>query len=152
MVKQCVKCNRLFEDILEKYNLCPECRKEEEVVLRDVKDYLWDNPGTTESKLWELFGVTHPQIMKWLRDERIELTPSSKITLQCMRCGSMIFRGRYCDDCQAKVNQKLNELQQSMMPKIEKKIFSMVKETASAKNEKMRFLQDMENDDFHSKF
>jgi predicted nucleic acid-binding Zn-ribbon protein len=152
MVKQCIKCNRLFEDILEKYDLCPECRKEEEEVLRDVKDYLWNNPGTTEAKLWELFGVTHKEIVKWLRDERIELTPSSKIKLQCLRCGSMIYKGRYCEDCQIKISQEMTELKASFMPKTDKKIFSMVKDSASAKDERMRFLQDAENKDFHDKF
>ena len=46
----------------------------------------------------------------------------------------------------------MTDLKASLMPKSDKKIFSMVKESASAKNERMRFLQDMENDDFHDKF
>ena len=151
MVKQCEKCNRLFEDMFGTHDLCPDCRKEEEEVLRDVKDYLWDNPGTTEAKLWELFGVVHKQIVKWLRDERIELTPSSKIKLQCMRCGSMIYKGRYCPDCQLKISQEMTDLKQSLMPKLDKNIFSMVMDSSATKNERMRFLQGGEDDDTHHK-
>ncbi|MCR5099888.1 MAG: hypothetical protein K6B41_00880 [Butyrivibrio sp.] len=97
--KACKCCGRLFEDYFDTNELCQKCREEEQKVLRDVKDYLWVNPGTTETKLEELFGVTRKQTQKWLREGRLELTPDSAIKLTCMRCGSMILTGKYCKDC-----------------------------------------------------
>ena len=144
MVKSCIQCGRLFEDFIDKYSLCPECRKNEEALLREVKDYLWVNPGATEAKLWELFGVTHKQIMKWLRDQRLEVTPGSAIKLTCQRCGSMITTGKYCKDCANKVANNLHELQASLMPREERNLFSMVIDTNIAQRGAMHFLQNAE--------
>lgn len=118
--------------------MCPDCKKKEEELLRQVKDYLWENPGATEAKLEELFGTTHKQIVRWLRDERLEITPESKIKLTCKRCGSMILKGKYCKDCATKVGNELKSLEESLNPKEEKNITSMVIDNKN-KN-KMRFV------------
>ena len=144
MLKSCIQCGKLFEDYIDKYSLCPTCRKNEEAMLRDVKDYLWVNPGATEAKLWELFGATHKQIMKWLREQRIEVTPGSAIKLTCQRCGSMITTGKYCKDCANKVANNMHELQMSLMPHEERNIFSMVIDKKMARNGSMHFLQNAE--------
>ena len=73
MVKNCIICGNIFDDYLDLYKACPDCREKKSDLLRKVKDYLWDYPGTTEAKLKELFGVTHQQVTKWLREERLEI-------------------------------------------------------------------------------
>ncbi|MCR4740369.1 MAG: MerR family transcriptional regulator [Lachnospiraceae bacterium] len=103
MLKSCLGCNKLFDDPIGDYKLCKECRAAEEELLRKVKDYLWDNPGTSEAKLEELFDVTRKQVTRWLREGRLEVTPESDIKLTCMRCGSNIKSGRFCGDCVKKL-------------------------------------------------
>lgn len=141
MLKTCIQCGKLFEDLLDKYSLCPDCRKNEEALLREVKDYLWVNPGATEAKLWELFGVTHKQVMKWLREERLEVTPGSSIKLTCQRCGSMITTGKYCKDCSDKIAHNLHDLQLNLMPREERNLFSMVIDRNAGHHGSMHFLQ-----------
>ena len=138
MVKPCKECGKVFDDYLNINDMCPDCKKKEEELLRQVKDYLWENPGATEAKLEELFGTTHKQIVRWLRDERLEITPESKIKLTCKRCGSMILKGKYCKDCATKVGNDLKSLEESLNPKEEKNITSMVIDNKN-KN-KMRFV------------
>ncbi len=141
MVKQCVMCNRLFEDYLDMNISCPDCREKETQLLRDIKDFLWDYPGTTEAKLREIFPVTHAQIMKWLREERLEITPDSSIKLTCRRCGSMILKGKYCEHCKQRVGAELNELKRELEPKAQKQMYGMVIDKDMAPGGKMHFLQ-----------
>ncbi|MCR4902970.1 MAG: hypothetical protein K6A23_08930 [Butyrivibrio sp.] len=140
MFKQCKTCNKVFDDYLNMYESCPDCRKKEEELLREVKDYLWEHPGATEAKLEELFGTNHKQIIKWLREGRLEITPDSKIKLTCKRCGSMILKGMYCDDCASKINTDLKNAENSFKP--ESHITSMVIDKKH--KAKMRFVS---NDD-----
>ncbi len=126
MIKNCLKCGKIFEDFLDLYKLCPNCREQEYDLLRKVKDYLWDYPGTTEAKLRELFGVTHEQVTKWLREERLEITPESNIKLMCVRCGSAILKGKYCDHCKKIVGDELASLKKDIAPKQDKQIYSMI--------------------------
>ena len=144
MIKNCINCNKIFDDYLDIYKTCPECREKEASLLRQVKDYLWDYPGTTESKLRELFGVSHQQVTKWLREERLEITPDSSIKLTCVRCGSMILKGKYCPDCARRVGEELNELKRELSPRSEresKQVYSMVIDKDMAPGGKMHFLQ-----------
>lgn len=141
MVKSCHSCKRLFEDFLNAHTLCPECRAKEEQLLRDVKDYLWSNPGTTEVKLCELFEVTHEQIMLWLRSERLEIMPDSAIKLTCVRCGSMISSGKYCADCKKRIKDDLGKMKDDIHADKEntQHTAGMVVDKSASKN-KLRFL------------
>ena len=141
MIKNCIRCNKIFDDYLDMNKLCPECREQETGLLREVKDYLWDHPGTTEAKLREIFGVTHQQITKWLREERLEITPDSCIKLTCVRCGSMILKGKYCDHCAKIVGDELNNLKRELSPKPEKQMYSMIIDKNMTPNGKMHFIQ-----------
>ncbi len=135
MLKTCSWCNRMFEDYLGNNTLCQDCRDKEETLLRAVKDYLWDNPGATETKLGELFDIPRGRISKWLRDGRIELTPDSAIKLRCLRCGSMITSGKYCPDCAERIKNGFEEA-------IERKEFTsaLLEEPKKDKNSKMHFI------------
>ena len=143
MLKQCVMCNRLFEDYLDMNLSCPDCREKENQLLRDIKDFLWDYPGTTEAKLREIFPVTHEQIVKWLREERLEVTPDSSIKLTCRRCGSMILKGKFCDHCKQRVGAELEEMKRGLQSKEQntKQTYGMVIDRNMAPGGKMHFLQ-----------
>jgi len=82
--------------------------------------------------------------MKWLRDQRIEVTPGSAIKLTCQRCGSMITTGKYCKDCNTKIANNLHELQAALMPREERNLFSMVIDKNFANHGSMHFLQNAE--------
>ncbi|MBP3198687.1 MAG: hypothetical protein J6N21_17015 [Butyrivibrio sp.] len=135
MLKTCFICKRLFDDYMDTNSMCPDCRSKEEALLREVKDYLWNNPGTTEAKLNEIFDVPSGQINKWLRDGRLELTPDSAIKLRCTRCGSMILSGKYCNDCADRIKDGFNK---SLAPK---EISSIVLKDPEEKNSKMHFIK-----------
>ncbi len=142
MLKNCIQCGKVYEDFLDLYKMCPDCREEETTLLRKVKDYLWDYPGSTEAKLHEIFGVTHEQVTKWLREERLEITPESNIKLTCVRCGSMILKGKYCDHCRKVVGDELESLKKDAAPKVDKQVYSMVIDKDASG--KMHFVQGMD--------
>ncbi len=134
MLKTCSVCKRIFEDISDTHSACPDCRAKDEVLLREVKDYLWDNPGTTEAKLNELFDIPNGRIMRWLRDGRLELTPDSTIKLRCMRCASMISSGKFCADCAKKI---ADGFKKTIVPK---DFTSVLLENPNSSDDKMRFM------------
>ena len=57
-------------------------------------------------------------------------------------CGSMIFTGKYCEDCNNKIKTTVNEINNSMnKDKEEKKIRVMSINRAKLKESKMRFMK-----------
>lgn len=104
-LKNCRKCNRMYG--YDGIDLCPKCRNDDSGDLRIVKDYLYDNPKATIKNVSEDTEVSHSKILKFLREEKIEIAEGSEnMILDCERCGKAIRSGRYCDKC---VNELKNE-------------------------------------------
>lgn len=112
-LRNCRKCDRMYG--YDGIDLCPKCRNDDSAELKLVKDYLYDNPGATIKKVSEETGVEHSKILKFLREEKIEISADSEnMILDCERCGTPIRSGRYCDRCVNELKSEFKNIAQSM--------------------------------------
>lgn len=96
-LRNCTKCGRVFS-----YNgvpICSRCSNTDEEDFKRVKEYLYDNPGATVMEVSEETGVSEKQILRYLRESRIEIRDENNMFLDCERCGKPIKSGRFCDTC-----------------------------------------------------
>jgi len=105
-LRNCIRCGKVFAYT---YNpVCNKCLEKEEEEFKLVKEYIYENPGSTAYEVSEATGVSVEKIMKFLREERLELSSeNANLLLECESCGRPIKSGRYCEECK---NQIANEM------------------------------------------
>lgn len=122
-VRTCKRCNKLYQHVVGK-QVCPKCRKKEEELFGEVKNYLREHKGATMEEVSEATGASLGLIQSFLKEGRLEVTPDSPIALSCEQCGIKIRTGRYCDRCTNNLAQGLSTAAKSIedrqMPKKEK--------------------------------
>lgn len=133
-VRNCRSCGKLFNYVIGP-PICPSCKEKAEEKFQVVKSFIRENPGVSIQEVTQECDVDKAQINQWLREERLELSDSSAITLSCERCGTQIKSGKYCEKCK---NEMTSGFQKSMGLNESKKIEDPVKKAAKAK---MRFLE-----------
>ncbi len=116
----CRNCGRLF---LYQYGpqFCTKCASIMEEKFEKVKDYLYENPGATIQRIAEVNDVSTHQIVKWVREERLEFTPDSPLGIDCEICGSTIKTGRFCKNCKNDLASKLGKAFNGVVPEEIKK-------------------------------
>lgn len=107
-VRNCKKCGKIFNYVMGPI-ICPACREASEAKFQEVKEYIREHKGCGINEVADACEVEVGQIKQWLRDDRLEVTEDSMITLQCESCGATIRSGRFCDKCK---NQTASGLQQ----------------------------------------
>lgn len=107
-LRNCTKCGRVFS-----YNgvpICSRCSNTDEEDFKRVKEYLYDNPGATVMEVSEETGVSEKQILRYLRESRIEIRDENNIFLDCERCGKPIKSGRFCDTCVGELQKEFGSV------------------------------------------
>lgn len=108
-VKNCKRCRRIFNYISgEMY--CPACKEEMESIFHKVRDYLKEHPGASSAEVSKQCEVSVEQILKWLREGRLELTADSSIILSCKVCGAPIRSGNFCKVCEQNLKQSFQDV------------------------------------------
>ncbi|KXZ39056.1 flagellar operon protein TIGR03826 [Alkalithermobacter thermoalcaliphilus JW-YL-7 = DSM 7308] len=109
----CSKCGRTFGSVNgEKY--CSKCRDDDYDDFVKVRDYLYDNPKSTIKEVSEETGVSEKKILKFLKEERIEIAEEANAILSCERCGKSIKSGRYCETCKLALQKELETAAKSI--------------------------------------
>lgn len=103
-LRNCPNCGKLFVYVTK--NLCPACAKKDEENFRNVKDYLYDNPGATIDEVSEETGVDTKKILEYLKEGRLILKQNNASILSCESCGKPILTGRFCKNCITDMKQK----------------------------------------------
>ncbi len=98
-VLTCRRCGRIFEAHYLSDEYCGECSTQVADKYHEVRDYLWDHPNSTADAVAKACGCSVRQVMRWVREERLEVTEGSKVSLCCETCGTKIFSGRFCENC-----------------------------------------------------
>ncbi len=106
-VKNCSKCGKLFNYITGP-SVCPACRDRQEEKFQQVKKYIQQHGRATINEVSEECDVDPQQIRVWIRQERLEFTSDSPISIPCESCGKMIGSGRFCPACKDKMMRSLN--------------------------------------------
>ncbi|MFZ7101358.1 MAG: TIGR03826 family flagellar region protein [Peptococcaceae bacterium] len=96
-LRNCPQCGRVF--VYLHSNLCPACKKNEEEEFVKVKNHLKKNPHISIFELSEATEVDESKIVKWVREGRLEGENHTGLTVSCERCGKMMPKGRYCQQC-----------------------------------------------------
>lgn len=124
----CGSCKHLFHYITGPV-VCPKCRTIEDEKFKVVKEYLRRHPGANLPEIHEETGVDTKLILRFIRDERLEIASDSPIALSCESCGRKILTGIRCSECESKLIKGLNQMKGSF-----------VSEQGAAPQSKMRFL------------
>jgi len=103
-VRNCRRCGKIYH--YDGSPICPQCRKEEEEDFKRVKDYLYEHPGATLPEVANATKVSPEKILRFLKEERLEIVGESNIILECERCGKAIKTGRLCDECKKEVGSR----------------------------------------------
>lgn len=104
-IRNCPRCGKIFSYLGRP--ICNQCIEKEENEFKVVKDYVYDNPGATISEVSQETGVTVEKIMRFLREERLEIkAENSNLILECERCGRAINSGRFCENCKGSINKE----------------------------------------------
>lgn len=97
-LRNCSKCGRLFGYVGKP--ICSYCSEEEEDEFGKVKEYLYDNPGSTVFEVSEATGVGTDKIMRFLKEERLQVSSENpNMLLECEKCSRPIGTGRFCQSC-----------------------------------------------------
>lgn len=103
-IRNCPRCGRIFSYMGRP--ICNSCIETEENEFKVVKEYVYDNPGATISEVSQETEVTVEKIMRFLREERLEImSENSNLILECERCGRSIKSGRFCENCKEQMNK-----------------------------------------------
>lgn len=107
-LRNCTKCGRVFS-----YNgvpICSRCNNTDEEDFKRVKEYLYDNPGATVMEVSEETEVSEKQILRYLRESRIEIRDDNNMFLDCERCSKPIKSGRFCDTCVVEMQKEFGSV------------------------------------------
>jgi predicted amidophosphoribosyltransferase len=109
-IKQCARCDKLFE--YRGNPNCPNCVQELDDIFVKVRNFLYDHPRADADAIHEACGADEEDVLRWLREGRLILSPDSAAALLCQICGEPIRSGRFCESCNAKVINQLENTAQ----------------------------------------
>jgi hypothetical protein len=82
----------------------------------EVRDYIYDNPGSGIEEVCEATEVEAAVVHRWLQEGRLLLSAGSPITLRCEQCGAPILSGNKCDACLGKLRTALQDAAAAIKP------------------------------------
>jgi hypothetical protein len=99
-LKVCVKCKKIFYHWGAEEDFCPGCRKIDEEELEKVKSYISENPAASLEEAAENTKVDPDSILRFLREEKLEMPEDSPIYIKCKMCHRDIRIGKLCRACE----------------------------------------------------
>ncbi len=119
MMTNCPKCGKLFAR--RNRPICDNCFKKDEETFEKARQYLKENPASDMDTVVEETGATKKQIMRWIREGRIDMMLDGDNTLKCAKCGKVIKQGRICNSCAAKLQSGLGGINKPVTQEVKKK-------------------------------
>ena len=108
-VRVCESCKYMFNYIAGS-EVCPKCKQIEEEKLEVVRGYLSKNPKADIQTIVEAVEIKSSTLLRFLKEEKLELTDESPVVLRCERCGKRIYSGVRCQECSFEMNLRINQL------------------------------------------
>jgi len=106
--KNCKICGRMFSH--SHNDICPTCIIRDEEDFQKVRLFLKEFPGSKMDVVEQYTNVSRKKILRYLREERLELSEGSVDFLRCAKCGKPITTGMYCSDCYINFSKEINTL------------------------------------------
>lgn len=82
-----------------------------------VRLYIESHKGANAAEVERGTGVTQKNIMRMLKEDRIEVAEGSRVVLHCELCGKELKGGRYCPECAVKAHRKIEDAQRALVNK-----------------------------------
>ena len=106
-IRNCTRCGKIYA--YDGFNICMQCRREDEEDFKRVKEYIDENPGANISEVSEKTKIDSKKIIEFLKQGRLEIEDENNTLLQCERCGASIKTGRFCDKCTAEMQKEFKQ-------------------------------------------
>lgn len=103
-IKVCKFCRRNFQGFS---NLCPKCVQELDRKYLILRNHLDEKPNCTIRELADDTEVDEKTILFLVREGRLMLKNASS-DIKCIKCGTAIISGKYCDACKSSIMQTLS--------------------------------------------
>lgn len=124
-VRNCKKCNKIF-NYIGGIQICMDCKQEDEVNFKKVKEYLYDHPKSSMFEVSNELGISIQKIKGYLKEGRLEIVgDGGNMFLECERCGKSISSGRYCNECSKDVSNDLKSVADQMNKAVAEEPVSM---------------------------
>lgn len=107
-IRNCTRCGKIYN--YDGFKVCQNCRKEDEVDFKKVKEYLRENPGANISQVHEDTEVENSKIIDFLRDGRLEVEEGGNLLIECESCGIGIRTGRFCEECASTLSREMGRV------------------------------------------
>lgn len=134
-VYSCKKCKRLVSYI--KQGICMDCWNKAEEKFNEIKEYIYENPGTSILNIAKEFEIERFIIEHWIKEERLEISKDSAIKIYCRSCNTPITCGEFCNKCKYNMAKDFSSVYKKDIPS---------KPSITRDSDKMRFLH--KNSDF----
>lgn len=115
-IKNCKSCGKIFNALSSNDRICPVCKQADVDNFKKVKEYLYKNRGANIPTVSEATGVAQKDIVRYLREDRLEVADLSEIGIPCERCGTNIKSGRFCPSCLSEMNRDFSSAIKSSAP------------------------------------
>lgn len=114
-VRNCRRCGKVY-NYIGGQPICLDCKQEDEMMFRKVKEYLYDNPRASISQVSNELGISVSRIKAYLKEGRLEIIGSgSNMILECENCGKAISTGRFCIECSKEIEKDFKSVSNSMV-------------------------------------
>ncbi len=124
-VRNCSTCGKIFNSVMDQKR-CLVCRQADEEVFREIRNYLYDNPGASIEEVSDTLELERTKVLHFLREGRLE-TVGANMVLSCEQCGVLITSGHLCDDCSRKSSMNIRGVSNVKTTKKSNKMYSKVK-------------------------
>jgi flagellar operon protein (TIGR03826 family) len=119
-VRNCRRCGRIF-NYIGGAPICSNCKEQDEVEFRKIKEYLYENPRAALSEVSTVLDVSVEKIKRFLKEGRLEIVgDDGNFVLECENCGKSIRTGRFCEICEKELSGNLQTASKRMNDAISK--------------------------------
>lgn len=134
-VRNCRKCGKIY-NYIGGAPICAQCKELEEEDFKRVKEYLYENPGSSITQVSTELEISIELIRRFLKDGRLEITgEDGNMILECENCGKSIKSGRFCPECERNLASGFRSAANQMKSELD-----IQSAAANAKSFGMRYL------------
>lgn len=108
----CPSCGAIY--VKNKFrDVCDACYKEEEQHYDAVYKFLRkrENRAATIPTVIEETGIDEDLLLKFIRTGRLKVATFPNLGYPCDKCGSLIKKGKLCNDCADELREELETFQ-----------------------------------------
>lgn len=108
-LSNCPKCGRLY--VRNLYGICETCKKAEDKQFDKVYEFIRkrENRTATIQQIVDATGVSEDTIMRFVKEGRLRTTQFPNLGYRCERCGTIIKKGKLCEDCLSNIQSDLKQ-------------------------------------------